>query len=176
MGGMLVTLLAVTSPPQVVGIVLSGPALPTSASLGFATRFITATARVAPWLPMRKLAASAISRDPAVVEAYENDPLVYRGRMRAGTIGAFVRAAQRIEQNTELFTQPLLIVHGSEDALAAPGGSEQLIARAASTDKELKVYPGLFHEVFQRTRASGRAGRRDRLAGSTTQCGRRRIG
>ena len=148
MGGMLVTLLTVTSKPDVAGIVLSGPALPSGDNLGLAMRLIAKLGKVAPWLPMRPLAAVSVSRDPAVVAAYENDPLVYRGRMRLGTIRAFVRAIQRIDRDMETFALPLFIVHGSEDALAAPAGSEKLIARAASPDKSLKIYDGLFHEVF----------------------------
>ena len=148
MGGMLVTLLVVTSQPGVAGVVLSGPALPSGANLGLPSRMMAKFGKVAPWLPMKPLAAPSVSRDPEVVAAYKADSLVFRGRLRLGTIRAFVRAAQRIDRDMEKFSLPLFIVHGSEDALAAPAGSERLIARASSTHKALKVYEGLFHEVF----------------------------
>jgi len=148
MGGMLVTLLVVTSGADVRGVVLSGPALPHGGNLSLAAKVMAAIAKVAPWLPLQRLSSSAVSRNPEVVAAYENDPLVYRGRMRMGTIGAFVRAAGRIESDSDRFALPLFIAHGSEDQLAAPAGSELLMARATSTDKTLKIYDGLFHEVF----------------------------
>ena len=43
---------------------------------------------------------------------------------------------------------PLLIMHGEDDALTSPDGSRALYDRAASADKSLKLYPGLYHEIF----------------------------
>ena len=45
-------------------------------------------------------------------------------------------------------TAPLLVVHGSEDRLVPVAGSRRLVECAGSADVELKVYPGLYHEVF----------------------------
>jgi len=39
-------------------------------------------------------------------------------------------------------------VHGAEDRLIPVEGSHQLAAAVGSPDVELKVYPGLYHEVF----------------------------
>ena len=41
---------------------------------------------------------------------------------------------------------PLLILHGSDDTLCAPAGSEQF-AQAAPRGRFV-VYPGLRHEIF----------------------------
>jgi alpha-beta hydrolase superfamily lysophospholipase len=45
-------------------------------------------------------------------------------------------------------TAPLLVVHGSDDRLIPVEGSRRLVDCVGSTDVELKVYPGLYHEVF----------------------------
>jgi alpha-beta hydrolase superfamily lysophospholipase len=45
-------------------------------------------------------------------------------------------------------TAPLLVVHGAEDALIPVDGSRQLVEVVGSPDVELKIYPGLYHEVF----------------------------
>ena len=42
----------------------------------------------------------------------------------------------------------LLIVHGEKDRLINVEGSRILAENAASAEVALKVYPGLFHEVF----------------------------
>jgi alpha-beta hydrolase superfamily lysophospholipase len=39
-------------------------------------------------------------------------------------------------------------VHGSDDRLIPVDGSRRLVECVGSTDVELKVYPGLYHEVF----------------------------
>ena len=40
------------------------------------------------------------------------------------------------------------MVHGSDDRLVPVAGSRRLVDCVGSTDVELKVYPGLYHEVF----------------------------
>jgi alpha-beta hydrolase superfamily lysophospholipase len=42
----------------------------------------------------------------------------------------------------------LLLLHGGDDALASPEGSRFLNEHAGSADKTLKIYPGLYHEIF----------------------------
>ena len=42
----------------------------------------------------------------------------------------------------------MLILHGGDDKMASPTGSEKLYAGIASSDKTLKIYPGLYHEIF----------------------------
>jgi acylglycerol lipase len=39
-------------------------------------------------------------------------------------------------------------LQGSADRLVDPAGAEQLYRAAGSADKTLKVYPGLYHEVY----------------------------
>ena len=46
------------------------------------------------------------------------------------------------------FTKPLLVVHGADDRLILASGSEHLVDCVASEDVHLKIYPELFHEVF----------------------------
>jgi alpha-beta hydrolase superfamily lysophospholipase len=43
---------------------------------------------------------------------------------------------------------PILIMHGEDDTLTSPDGSREFFAHAGSTDKTLKIYPGLYHEIF----------------------------
>ena len=43
---------------------------------------------------------------------------------------------------------PLLILHGTADRVAAVEASQELFQRAEATDKTLRLYPGLYHEVL----------------------------
>jgi alpha-beta hydrolase superfamily lysophospholipase len=43
---------------------------------------------------------------------------------------------------------PILLLHGEADRLTAPVGSQFMAETVASTDKQLKLYPGLYHEIF----------------------------
>ena len=45
-------------------------------------------------------------------------------------------------------TLPLITMHGDADKLTSPDGSTEFHANAGSSDKTLRMYPGLFHEIF----------------------------
>lgn len=149
MGGTIVTLFAVVDQPAVRGIVLSGPGLVGRGGSWRITAPIFSTlGAIFPNLPLSQLKATTVSRDPAVVEAYDTDPLVYRGKMRAGMLRAFIRALKRIQADMDAISVPLLLLHGTADELTNPDGSSELYERARSTDKTLKLYNGLAHEVL----------------------------
>ena len=91
--------------------------------------------------------AEGVSRDPAVVQAYINDPLVYRGKATARLAAEMLYTMQRVTAEAAKITLPLLIVQGSEDKLVDPAGAKLLYDAVSSTDKTLNVYEGLYHEV-----------------------------
>ncbi len=147
MGGTIVTLSAVTRAPDPYGIILSGPVL-TLAAPRLVARVLMLIGRFFPSLRLRQLDSSAVSRDPAVTAAYDADPLVDRGKMHAGTVAAMFRAVRTIEKGAPRIHWPLLVMHGAEDRLASPDGSRALHERASSQDKTLRLYEGLYHEIF----------------------------
>ncbi|HLZ70541.1 MAG TPA: lysophospholipase [Dehalococcoidia bacterium] len=149
MGGTIAALHTIQFQPELAGLVLSGPALTArDRAQRLTAPVFSVLGRLVPGLPLARLKAETVSRDPAVAAAYDADPLVYRGRMRAGMLRAFVDALNRIDRGMETIAVPLLIVHGTADELANPDGSRQLYARASSTDKRLRLYDGLAHEVL----------------------------
>ena len=148
MGGTVVALAAVTRETDAQGLILSGPALTTDGASPLMTRIVLLLGRFFPSLRLRKLDAAAVSRDPAVVAAYDADPLVERGKINAGTAAAMIRAMRTIDKHEPDIRLPLLVMHGTEDLLASPAGSQALHERASSTDKTLRLYAGLYHEIL----------------------------
>lgn len=148
MGGTIAALYAIVDRPAVAGVILSGPALGAARGPGIVTRTMLIAGRIAPRLPTVRLDASAVSRDPAVVLRYRNDPFVYTGRVRAGLVAAMIRAARHIDERVHHVHVPLLIMHGTEDRLAAHEHSREFHERASSRDKTLRLYDGLYHEIF----------------------------
>ena len=41
-----------------------------------------------------------------------------------------------------------MIIHGTQDNVTKPGGSQRFYDRAGSTDKTLKLYEGAYHEIL----------------------------
>ncbi len=103
--------------------------------------------RVVPKLRLIPLGLGSISRDKAVVTAYENDPLVHTGRVRVGMAVAGNSILEPTRHQIGQLHLPLFVLHGSDDTTTPLSGSEWLYERALSADKTLKIYPGLYHEI-----------------------------
>ncbi len=149
MGGGIVFAYGVDHPNDFDLMVLSGPAVAAQSGVPRAKLLLgKLVGSVLPDLPVEELDANAISRDPEVVAAYNADPLVHHGKIPAGIAKALVSVGESMPQRARELTAPLLVVHGAEDALVPAAGSELLVDRVGSSDVHLKVYPTLFHEVF----------------------------
>lgn len=149
MGGLIATLFLIERQQAFVAAALSGPAIlpaaPPSRFTVWISRFLS---RFFPRLGVLSLDAGGVSRDPAVVAAYLADPLVYNGKIGARLGKEFMDAMAAAQAGASTITLPILIQHGEADSLTAPAGSQYLFDHVASADKTLKIYPGLFHEIY----------------------------
>ncbi|MEX2557018.1 MAG: lysophospholipase [Actinomycetota bacterium] len=89
-----------------------------------------------------------VSRDPEVVRAYAEDPLVFNANVPPECTAAVMLVSQRAYAAAGVVNVPALLVHGGDDPIADASGSQDLLDVLASDDKRLKIYDGLFHEVF----------------------------
>ena len=129
--------------------VLSGPALKSDATPPALVLWINRIlSSLAPTVPMIGLDPAGVSRDPEVIRAYVSDPLVHHGKVTARLIAEMMAAMRETLAHASHVTLPILVMHGEDDVLTSPEGSREFIARAGSTDKTLKIYPGLYHEIF----------------------------
>ena len=94
------------------------------------------------------LAAEGISRDPTVVRAYLNDPLVYTGKITARLAAEVLKAMNRVIVKAARITLPIMILQGGADHLVDPAGAWMLYEKVGTSDKTIKIYDGLYHEVF----------------------------
>jgi len=91
------------------------------------------------------LDATAVSRDTAVVQAYQNDPLVHgKGTPRFAT--EFAASADWAMAHAAEFKPPLLLIHGEADRLVNVQASRDFFARVPHNDKKLIIYEGGYHE------------------------------
>ena len=133
----------------IAALVLSGPALKIGDDFSpVQLTVLGAIARVLPGLRPQGLSADAISRDPAVVRAYLDDPLVYSGKISAGLGAALIGAMRSFPDRYAELRLPILVLHGTADQLADVAGSRELESKALSADLTAHYYEGLYHEVF----------------------------
>jgi alpha-beta hydrolase superfamily lysophospholipase len=104
-------------------------------------------ATIAPRTGILGLDTSSLSHDQEVVTAYNNDPLVFHGKITASISAGMLRAMLRVNEEASKISLPLFIIQGSADRIVDPTGAKLLFDKAGSKDKTIKIYDNLFHEV-----------------------------
>ncbi|MCP3935057.1 MAG: alpha/beta hydrolase [Actinomycetia bacterium] len=149
MGGNIAVGHALDNQAGIAGLAVSGAALKVGDDFSpLKLKIFEVVAKIAPGLRPEGLSVDAISRDPAVVEAYKNDPLVFTGKISAGLGAALIGAMKSFPARYSTLTLPLWIGHGTEDQLADVAGSRELEAGAVNAKVTAHYYEGLYHEIF----------------------------
>lgn len=149
LGSLLGLVLALRRQAEMSGFISSGTPLAADLEASPLLKFIgRVLIPIAPKLHLQPLDPKTVSRDPAVVTAYQEDPLVYHRRVRVIMGMGIAQTSEMARERLIELRVPLLILHGSADKLTPESGSQLLFERAGSPDKNIKVYPGLYHEIL----------------------------
>ena len=149
MGGLISVAYLLEYQSELKGVVLSAPSIKVPDNISATTIFVAKVlSRLVPKFPMARLEVDDVSRDPNVVQAYVNDPLVHVGKVTARLGAELLKAMQRVTAEVVKISLPILIVQGAQDRLVKPAGAQMLHTTIGSTDKEIKIYQGLYHELF----------------------------
>jgi alpha-beta hydrolase superfamily lysophospholipase len=132
--------------PALNGVVVSAPGLSTEGFSPLLILMARILSRVQPALAIKTgLDSTALSRDPAVALAYQQDPLVHglgTPRLTTESIGAI----QRTFASVARWQLPLLMFYGTADRLVPPAASRRFFEQVPIEDKQLIEYEGGFHE------------------------------
>jgi alpha-beta hydrolase superfamily lysophospholipase len=141
MGGLIATRYAQRHGDGLAGLVLSAPLLgnPGSALLAMDP------------LPEIPIDPAVLSRDEAVWEAYQSDPLNYHGGFKRPTLAAMAVAILDAALDCRRVTGPVLWQHGDADQLVPMEGSRRMIELLTNADVTRHLYPGARHEIFNET-------------------------
>ena len=149
MGGLIASYYLLDHQADFRGGILSAPFVKVSDSISQATITIgKILSVVTPRAGLVTLDVSGISRDPEVVTAYVNDPLVFHGKTPVRLGAELLKAMLRVRAEAHMITLPLIILQGGGDRLIDPACGQILYDKAGSKDKTIKLYEGLYHEVF----------------------------
>lgn len=88
-----------------------------------------------------------ICRDSEVVSAYKKDPLVSKGLSAKLACEVLAHQAHILEL-AEKIKIPVLMLHAGDDRICDPRGTVAFYERLATADKTYKIYPGMYHEIF----------------------------
>lgn len=146
-GGVLACLYTLEHPSALAGLICESFAFQTPAP-DFALAVLKGLSHVAPHAHVLRLKNEDFSRDPQIVAAMNNDPLIAHETQPTKTVAELVRSDERLNEEFGRITLPLLILHGTEDKAAKSSGSQLFYDRAGSTDKTLRLYDGHFHDLL----------------------------
>jgi acylglycerol lipase len=103
---------------------------------------------IIPHVRVVKLNNADFSRDPAMVYKLNKDPLLEDEKQPARTMQQLLLAAEYLKRKMSAIRLPLLILHGLADKATNPSGSEYFMENASSSDKQLKLYEGHYHDLL----------------------------
>lgn len=152
MGSLIVLDYALRHPQELCGVATSGAGL---APAGIAKPLVVAMARffsrIWPRFPLKmQVDAEDLSTIPGEIAAYNNDPLVHKfGSARWGC--ELLDAIDWIKAHAADLQLPLLMLHGSDDRINLPRGSEEFVGAVGRSDTKLRLYPGCRHEIHNDT-------------------------
>lgn len=147
-GGAVAVNYALEHPDELAGLVLSAPAVVIENAPAVQVRVGKILSAIAPGFPLLALDGTAVSRDTAVVHAYDTDPLNYRGKIPVRTLAELVDTAEKLPDRLGDLRLPILVLQGTADRLVPLSASRLVHDRVSSPDRTLRLYEGLYHEVF----------------------------
>ncbi len=152
MGGLIVSLFALHGSNQwhLQSLCLSAPGFsPRLSSLQKAKELAArALLRLQPGLNLATgLPADAISRDRVQVARYVADPLVH-DRISVRLAISLIEAGKYCLRNAGRLRIPCLLQHGDADQITDPGASMLFFQRLTGEAKEMRLYRGGFHEIY----------------------------
>jgi alpha-beta hydrolase superfamily lysophospholipase len=145
--GSLISILYISDyPNDFKGLILSGTGSAVGEGVNWFTILLAKTmSKILPKMTLKNELSDGVSRDPAVKEAYNNDPYVLdKITTKLGTeIFTGLKVAKSSIGNIKI---PILVQKGGEDPLIIK--TEELMKNVTTEDSTLKMYEGLFHEVY----------------------------
>jgi alpha-beta hydrolase superfamily lysophospholipase len=148
-GGLLAIAYALDRPDRIDKAVFSAPALVARVKVpAWKQALAGVLPKVAPKASFaNEIDSNVLSHDPAIAPAYTTDPLVHN-QITAGLYADTIARGEAFIRRAPELRVPFLLMHGRDDQVVDPIGSQRFFARATAPDRAFCLYPGLYHEIF----------------------------
>jgi lysophospholipase len=149
MGGLVTIRYLARKSNAVAGAVISSPLIAVAVAVPAHKLMIArVSARTAPRFRIDNgIDPAKLSRDPEVGKAYAADPLVNR-KISARWFAEASRAMEEVKTLASKVSTPILVMQGTKDQIVSADATKKIFEQIGSSDKELEVYEGLYHELF----------------------------
>ncbi len=139
-----------TNPKAIDALIVTGTATDVAPSVSPILRTIgNVLNRISKNMPISPPGGNeALTKDPDMLRAAAADELFYHGWTKTGIAKFALDMGEEIQNRASEITLPILIMHGKEDEVTPVSGSEIMYERVSSTDKTIKLWDGMRHEIL----------------------------
>ncbi len=136
------------SPRKLRGVIVTAPALGRVGVPAWRLTLGWILSRLCPRFSLDTgIDLAVISREPAILDAYDRDPLMHRrGTARLAT--EFFTTLAWIKAHLANLQVPILILQGGADRVTFPESTRRFFEQINFADKELREYPESYHEIY----------------------------
>ena len=147
LGGLIAVFWARQNPAEVSKLVLSSPlfGLPLSGFLRALTHALNAV--MPHYVIYNPVKPPFLTHDPEEVRKYKTDPLIRR-RITVRLAHEMLKCISLLRQEALTFPFPVYVLMAGDDYVVDPEATKRLFHRLQAPRKELKVFEGLYHEIF----------------------------
>ncbi|MFX0183734.1 MAG: alpha/beta hydrolase [Candidatus Hodarchaeota archaeon] len=133
-------------PDELTGVIFSGFGYPATSKVNPLLVLLSGIlSKIRPKGKIKIDLAPDVSSDPKVVEAYKNDPLIFK--FITYRLGAeYLKVTKKFAESLSKIQLPILVQSGEHDKLTFE--ASELFSYITITDKQLIQYEGLYHEVY----------------------------
>jgi len=149
LGGLLAIAYALDHPTQLDRAVFSAPALVPRVKVPVWKQALASVLpKIAPKASFaNEIDPNVLSHDPTIARVYTTDPLVHK-QITAGLYASTVARGEAFIGRAPDLKVPFLLLHGRDDRIVDPIGSQRFFAAATAPGRAFILYPGLYHEIF----------------------------
>lgn len=149
MGGSLSVMISLKRPDLVNGVILFGASLAVDPNFEPMLQKIVRCLNscCCGGLRLKKIDQSLVSRNPHYAGYFNENPEFFHEKLNVKTAVAMLNGFQRLQRQLGNFDKPVLMFHGEQDKLASCEQAKEFIRICKSNDKEIVVYPDMFHVV-----------------------------
>eukprot|EP00640_Fibrocapsa_japonica_P004490 CAMPEP_0113937222 /NCGR_PEP_ID=MMETSP1339-20121228/3890_1 /TAXON_ID=94617 /ORGANISM="Fibrocapsa japonica" /LENGTH=127 /DNA_ID=CAMNT_0000939907 /DNA_START=24 /DNA_END=407 /DNA_ORIENTATION=- /assembly_acc=CAM_ASM_000762 len=89
-----------------------------------------------------------LTHDISILKYVEEDDFHYKGMVRNRTAKEIQQGIKAMMKALADFAHPVYILHGADDHVCNPQGASFIHDKIRSKVKLLKLYDGMYHEIF----------------------------
>lgn len=152
LGGLIVLRYIQEFPHNIKGVILSSPALKSLIPISrFKLYWLNLLSNILPEAAFfNQINPDFLSHQPQIVEDYKKDKLVHKC-ISARSFTEISKAMGEVYKKIELIKVPCLLLQAGSDKIVSAALANSFFKRLKVKDKQLKVYPEMYHELFNET-------------------------